>query len=221
MWNLLSKGKNTSLKVIITGEPRSGTSFLSGYISRLGFNLGHKKNIKGPDKNNRHGYFEHRNLMQVSKDILIKLKGDFHWNIPILNEGWIFDFVKERNKIAKIVNKENIEMYKGNRLMVLADMYSHLYPDAKWIKIERNIEETYISRFGERIPFADYKRITELRSEAWERSETSKNALVLNYDMFKSEPERTFETIVKHLKIECSDQQRQECIDFFKPKIRK
>ncbi|MEM9822790.1 MAG: hypothetical protein AAF985_17045, partial [Bacteroidota bacterium] len=66
------------LKVILTGGPRSGTSFLARLIFEMGYHPGRKKHLIWPEEKTKKGYLEHLKLLQISKDILKKLDADFH-----------------------------------------------------------------------------------------------------------------------------------------------
>lgn len=46
------------LRVLVTGFPFSGTSFLAHLLVEMGFSPGPRKNLKGPDEINRWGYWE-------------------------------------------------------------------------------------------------------------------------------------------------------------------
>ena len=210
--------QNTSpMRVLVTGGPRSGTSFLSGLIGLMGFSHGKPDQIKEADEHNQFGYFEHEELTSISKTILKKLDADFHHKLPHLETGWMTSFENEKNLIRKIVRRDQVELYKGNRLLVLGDLYGSLFPDAKWVYISRPIEETYKSRFGQPMTYDAWEEVTRLRIAAWERTQVSKQALHLEYNTFKEAPEANLNLVEQHLGVQCSEEQRQKCLDFFRP----
>ncbi len=130
---MFHKIANKKIQVFITGGPRSGTSFLSGLVGLMGFSHGNKKSLKGADINNRYGYFENVNLMQIEEQVLNY--------IP---------------KIKTTVKRDKIEVYKGNRLMVISELFAKAYPNAKWLYIDRNPEATFKSRFGENLSYDEW-----------------------------------------------------------------
>lgn len=205
------------MKVIITGGPRSGTSFLAGLVHQMGFHAGNTGSLKKADQHNKYGYYEHLELMNISNKVLQKLGGDFHFNIPELHKSWTDAFDKEKNKILKIASKEGIEMYKGNQLMVLADLYVDIFPEAKWIYIERDLNETFSSRFGSSMSLEDWTNITVSRKAAWNRTAAQKNALPLDYSMFAADFDSTFALIEGHLEMKCDTATKNQCKDFFRP----
>lgn len=209
------------MKVIVTGLPRSGTSFLAGLIAKMGYRTGPESWLKPADANNRFGYYECVPLIHISERILAKLNGDFHRNIPILKDGWTNAFEAEKQEILHTVQKGRIELYKGNRLVVLADLYDDLFPDARWIYIQRDIVNTFQSRFGDAISFSDWEVITQKRIDAWHRTGPSKKALNIHYEDFQKNMKSTLDKIVSHLDIMLTKQQYQTCMSFYRPRNRK
>lgn len=209
--------KRAPLKIVITGSPRSGTSFLAGLIHQMGFNVGPKKWLKGANEYNPYGYFECVPLMKKSEDILEKLGGDFH-DLPNFYIGWTNNLNQEKKEIINIIRQGNIEVYKGNRLMVLADLYDELFPNLKWIFINRDINDTYNSRFGEHLSFEEWEHITLKRLNVWHNSKPSQKSLNLDYQDFKIDLEGTIERIQNHLEISLTNVKKKQCIDFFKPR---
>lgn len=207
------------LKVIITGSPRSGTSFLAGLVCRMGFHPGPEKWLKNPDEHNPHGYFECMPLMKISMKILEKLGGDFH-RLPSFGPACRGHCEDEKRDIARIVEAGGIEMYKGNRLMVLADLYDELFPEAKWIFVQRTVEETYRSRFGDKMPFEEWKTISDSRLRRWQASKPSARALTVDYADFGSDLARCVGEIERFLGVALTAEQRNACIDFYQPRQR-
>lgn len=206
------------LKVIVTGSPRSGTSFVAGLVHRMGFSLGPKKWLKKGDEHNPYGYFECLPLKKISNKILEELGGDFHHNLPSLESGWTEAFESKKSEITRIIEAGGIELYKGNRLLVLADLYDELFPEAKWIFTQRSIKETYRSRFGEELSFGEWERITNERLRKWESCRPAKQALYVDYQDFKSDAKKTVSKIQAFLEIELTESQVGSCVDFFLPR---
>jgi hypothetical protein len=205
------------LKVIVTGSPRSGTSFVTGLIHLMGFSIGPKSWLKKADRYNPYGYFECQPLNRLSSAVLMSL-GDFHSALPSLEDQWTEAFKAEQAQIVRVVESGGVELYKDNLLLVLADLYDELFPDAKWVFVQRDIEATYKSRFGRHLSFSDWQRIVERRSQLWQSSNPSKKALYIDYDDFKSDIKGAVQTIQTFLDIELSKKQLAVCIDFFKPR---
>ena len=187
------------MKVIVTGLPRCGTSFLTGLIAKMGYSLGSRDTIKQGDEHNKYGYFEHMLLMNLSNSILGKLGGDFMMNIPAIQPGWSDVMTEEKSMIRKYVDDEGIELYKDNRLVLLSEIYDEIYPDAKWIYIKRDIVETFKSRFGQKISMSQWEEITEKRVSGWRCSNVSKQALVVDYADFHDNFESTVSNIMEYL----------------------
>jgi len=211
-----SSKRSEGIKVVVLGGPRSGTSMLANMVSLMGYNLGPDKWLKKPDINNRFGYFECLPLARISEKILRKSGGNFH-NMPKLKDGWINDFDKEKQFIKKVVKFGNIEVYKDNYLMLLADLYNVLFPRSKWIYIKRSINETYKSRFGRSLSFSEWEELSNERAEKWHKAIASRNALELDYSDFKYDLVSTINKIAKYLEINLSSEQVKACKKIFKP----
>lgn len=214
---MLFKKKDKGLKVIITGGPRTGTSFLSGLIGKMGFSHGNPKKIKTADKHNIYGYFENLDIIRIEEMILKKLDGNFH-SLPNIKPNWSNDFKREKKQLKKIVKKDNIEVYKGNRLLVISELFEKTFPDAKWIYIERNVEDTFKSRFGTPMTIEEWTKLTDKRISIWNNSTAAKNALKLTYESFFHNPEKQVTEIASYLNVNLSEKQFADCMDFFKPR---
>lgn len=209
--------KQHKLKVIITGGPRSGTSFLAGLVNEMGFHPGKNILFRASSANIRKGYLEHLKLLKISKDILGKLNADFNFNLPVLEKGWTDQFSKEKTAIRKIVESERMDFYKGNRLLVLGDMYDELFPEAKWLCIKRNVEDTYKSRFGKKRTWEEWTSITQNRYASWEQTNASTKALELHYESFKKNKRLPIQQIVNHLNLQPNEEAFQQYENYFQP----
>lgn len=184
----------------------------------MGYSLGPDKWLKKADKHNPHGYFECLPLQRISADILKKLGADFHNNLPSLQPGWTKAFDAEKAEILRVVQSGSIELYKGNLLLVLVDLYAELFPTAKWICTQRAVEKTYQSRFGEPLSFEEWKAITAKREKCWQTSFASKNALYIDYQDFNLDITASISKIQNFLGIELTTEQMTSCLEFYKPR---
>ena len=215
---LYYKGANP-MKIIITGPPRSGTSFLAGLVVKMGLSPGPKEWLKEGDKNNPYGYYECMPLMEIDHSLLKKFGGGVI-DPPDLPENWIELCGKEKKQIRKIVEGGGIEVYKGNMLIVLADLYAKLFPDAKWIMIYRNEKETARSIRDTGTDLSSQKLIDTRKKwiECWEKTRSSSNCLTIKYEDFFDELDQTIKKIVSHLDLSLSEEIMKDCVDFFRPR---
>jgi hypothetical protein len=65
---------------------------------------------------------------------------------PEFPYGWVDECPQD--EIRTLAENLGIEAYKSNRLMLIADLYDLIWPDAKWVFCERDTRDTYRSRFG-------------------------------------------------------------------------
>lgn len=220
---LTGKTRKDGLKVIIVGPPRSGTSFLAGLIVRMGFYPGPSKMLLEANKNNPYGFYEFKNLLDLDHRILEDKYGSI-WNIPDFDCHWISDLVNEKNIVKKTVNKYGLEVYKGNMLIVLSDLYSELFPDAKWIFITRSKEETKRSirdAWGSDKSDDELDELLERWLEIWNSSQAGKKSLKFNYEDFFKDIDGKINELESFLEIELTAKQRKDCKEFFKPRNEK
>lgn len=210
------------MQVIIVGSPRSGTSFLTGLIVRMGFDPGPLDSLRNADELNPYGYYENKHLMKIDHDLLRKFNGSV-MNPPKLPENWIELCGKEKLEINQIVEKEGVEVYKGNMLVVLADLYDDLFPNAKWIFISRNSEE--VARSMLRADKSDehnsnyYAEVINKWSKSWEGAAVSKHCLNIKYEDFFYNPKKTIKELTFYLDKSLSQEELNICISFFKPNV--
>lgn len=205
------------LKVIVVGSPRAGTSFVTGMVQRMGFHLGPEQWLRPADTHNRHGYFECLPLTRLSLHILQKLGGDFH-HLPRFEPGWQTSLEREKEMIASLVESGGIELLKDNHLLVLADLYADLFPQARWIYVLRDVQETYRSRFGEHMSLDEWRTLSARRLALWHASRPASRALHLDYAEFKQDLASAIERVSTFLEIDLSPAQRRACMAFFQPR---
>lgn len=225
MYNLVRKylfsfKSQDSMKVIVVGLPRSGTSFLTGLIVRMGFDPGPKKLLRSANQFNPYGYYENMKLMKIDHDLLKKFGGKV-MNPPELPKDWIKLCIKEQKKIRQVVDREGIEIYKGNMLVILADLYDVLFPNVKWIYISRNEDDIVRSLIAaDNENMLDKKFLYELITywkRSWYKNKISKNCLEVRYEDFFESPEKTIRLIAKYLNHSMSKKEYKVSLDFFQP----
>jgi hypothetical protein len=210
--------KSHQLQTLITGLPRSGTSLLTEIVACFGGNLGREEAYVTFQKSGRRGYNEHLELNAISNDLLSQCDRDFHFNLPTPEELTMLKNAKAKKKIKAIVNREKIDIYKDNKLVVLADLYLSIYPVAKWIFISRPIQETFRSRFGEAISFEDWQMISERREGLWYTTGAARLALYVEFGELKTNFDGLLERIAKYLDRPLSDEIRQKCRQCYLPR---
>ena len=190
---------------------------MAGLIARMGFCPGPEKWLKTADEHNPHGYYECLPLMRITKGIMERFGGHIVKNIPLLKPGWCSELSEDKFRIKTLVENNGIEIFKDPNLIVLADLFDELFPEAKWVVIHRDIHETYRSRFGLPKTFQEWERLTAKRLDRWQGSRPFHRALNLDYNDFFVDLEGTILRIGKFLDIELDDARVASCAGFFKP----
>jgi len=205
------------LRCVVTGSPRSGTSFLTGLIHRLGLRCGPRRWLKPADAHNRFGYYECVPLKSIEKKALDRLGVTFHEPTG-LTPGWTRRTPDLQRRVARIVRTGRIDLYKGNRLVVLAELIDTLYPEARWVFIHRDSDESFRSRFGEEMTRDQWRAVTERRMSVWRASGPAEHALYLDYDDFRANLDQTIDRLAAHLDLRPTGRQRRAARAFFQPR---
>jgi len=73
--------------VCALGMHRSGTSAIAGILNLLGVYLGTEKHLSGSAEDNPKGFWEHRSMVDLNDEILLKGGGNWH-EPPAFPSGW-------------------------------------------------------------------------------------------------------------------------------------
>lgn len=204
------------LKVFITGPPRSGTSFLAGLVARMGLSPGPEAWLNKADEHNKYGYYECLPILKVEEEILKQLGGSYE-DLPHFNRNWTANFTKEKNRIRKVVVCGGVEAYKGNRLLVLADLFHELFPEAKWIMMCRSEQDTYRSEWGQVLPPSRWAEVRQKRFDRWHQSLASWHCLNMRYEDFHRDKLEATRRVAEFIGVSLGDQELGKCADFFMP----
>jgi len=68
--------------VLVLGMHRSGTSFVSRFISTLGYNLG--DHVMLPSFDNPYGFYENQRVVSFNDKVLKKCRS--RWDLPVLSK---------------------------------------------------------------------------------------------------------------------------------------
>ncbi len=126
--------------VVVLGMHRSGTSLVSGVLSKMGVNMG--KRLLKPSVENPKGYFEDLEFFNLNATILHEAGGD--WKAPPNKETLLKVMKKNREKFRDIINRKNKNSklwgWKDPRTVLTIDGYMNfLSPKkTKFIIVFRN-----------------------------------------------------------------------------------
>ena len=128
------------LKVLITGYPGSGTSFLCNLIYELGFSAGSLESLKGSDNHNRYGYYENLVLRKFLWNYFDLNKVKLWRTNQVVNKSKVVEDLLASNKkftqsLEEIIDREFIEVYKDNKLPIFFEAFPK---NVNIIVIERN-----------------------------------------------------------------------------------
>ena len=141
MKNLITS--NMPSPILITGAARSGTSLIAGAINSCGAYGG---KMSGPNKNNAKGMFENVKIRNdVLKPYLREMGFDpmGQYPLPIINKLSIP--VNWKDRVESIIKQDGYIkgswMYKGAKMCLTWPIWSHAFPDAKWVIVRRKSED--------------------------------------------------------------------------------
>ena len=122
--------------VIVLGTGRSGTSILAGMLHTLGVDMGEK--FVPTDINNPLGYWEDVEFTNLNRDYIAKRLDFAQW------KGQTISLIKRR--VARHAENGDVQFFRwGLKIPANTNLlpeYKELLPDAQYIVIKRDIEET-------------------------------------------------------------------------------
>jgi hypothetical protein len=128
-------------KVLVTGHPNSGTSFLCELVAAMGFSPGDPRCLKPADGHNPHGYWEHVPLREHVRS----LGGYSDW--MHVTGGYPpepLEFTpEEKQRTAMLFEGAGVEVFKETGLPV---MYRLFLLDSAYLIIERDARAMYESQ---------------------------------------------------------------------------
>lgn len=233
---LLCAYSYAELQVIVVGPSRSGTSFLGSVIEKLGFNGGKVRQPPNVQKIiSIKGTHENIALMNLENKFLLSMGSTV--NHPPDEYRISEQAVDKLCADAKqIIDEQNVEFYKSNRIPIIADPWNSCFPSVKWIWIERDFNERFESRnrflkgrnsrYAKKTKNPIYDREYNVFLEghrkvlaAWNSSEPSKKALSLKFEQFNDQESRdsTYKQIAKFLNVPLSTQLLYELHSMYRP----
>jgi hypothetical protein len=213
------KRERRGLAAVVTGLPRSGTSFTAGLIARLGLSPGPGWLLRRANRHNPHGYFEHVLLNRLTGRVLARMGRDFDLNLPGSRaEFEALDLSGFRRAVRCLVKLGGVQVYKDNKLVLYPELYADLYPRARFVFVTREPEARYASRFGKAVTRVQWEAFNEARLALWRASPVSGRALTLRYEDFFTGLDGMIEKVAAHLGLEPDARARASARDFFRPR---
>ena len=201
--------------IVVLGMHRSGTSLVSGILSKMGVNMG-KKLLKASVENPK-GYFEDIEFFNLNKKILEEAGGS--WNLPPNKEVLLKVMKKNENKFEDIINRKNKNStlwgWKDPRTILTIDGYiNFLSPKkTKFIIVFRNpltiaysLEKKKKKKF--RVEVIDGLELSNIYSHELVRfikKYPRYNKLFLAYESILKEKEESVKKISEFVGIEASN----------------
>lgn len=209
--------------VLVVGMHRSGTSVVSGMLSKLGVGFG--RNLLGATYANPDGHYEDKQIIKINEEILMSAGGS--WDAPPTCEKIKVAFNKRKEEIRRYLRSEGSKEsgayfgVKEPRISLMLPMYVDMLGDVKIIYVVRDEEDVASSikkrnkiglRYGVKLCRYYNKKIdSSLKKSKFDH-------LVIDYEALKASPHKVIEDIVSFLGLEVSESRKSEVSDFVKGK---
>ncbi len=217
----IARLRKKRIPVIIYGEPRSGTSFITGLISRMGYHLGPFVWLPRENNYNPDGFFECIPIQKIIDKRIEELGIEFENNLPKEPQRLSKE---DKQQITKILNKGNITVLKNNKLSLFADSLSEIMPEAIWIHVKRNSQDVFSSnnKFFKEREINEFMDIYNKRIDLWNQSTISINSIEINYSHL--ELYNDINNLISKLElifgINLSKKRKEYCLRLFRPKTK-
>lgn len=210
------------LAAVVTGLPRSGTSFVAGLIARLGLSPGPRLLLRPGNRHNRYGYYEHVPLNWITDRILKEMGRDFDLNLPAGREEFSgLDLDRYRRKIKRKIQNGRVEVYKDNKLVLYPELYSEIFPQVRFIFVTRDADARFASRFGKTVARRKWEDFNERRLAMWLESPVSGTALTLAYEDFFDDARACVDKVCSYLELNAGEESRRKAAEFFRPAVKR
>jgi hypothetical protein len=205
--------------IFVYGEPRSGTSFITALINRMGFYPGPYVWLLNANQFNPDGYFECVPFQSILDEYIVDQGFNFENRLPEKPSSIPKNL---RRKIKLIIEGGNLELLKYNKFSLYADEMAELFPEALWIHVFRNEEEVYKSNFkfmGGRDRVSFFKNYHQ-RVSLWNQSKISKRSFEINFSDLKQKEDvlQLINNLCKELAVILSEKEMDYCLKLFRPK---
>src|SRR5947209_4587623 len=84
----MSEEQRNPTVVCVLGTHRSGTSLTARLVSLLGVYLGPKERLVGASSANPRGFWEHRDMQRLDREIFLRFGGTWR-DPPLFPRGWV------------------------------------------------------------------------------------------------------------------------------------
>lgn len=203
--------------IIVLGMHRSGTSLVSGILTKLGINMGDKLFPKDP--HNPFGHFEDIEFLRLNERILDSAGG--HCNEPptydsIMDQQSIFD--KEIIELIRRKSERKVWGWKDPRTSLTIDLYLPYISNPIFIFCKRNVAGVAASMYQrQKFPIIKGKQLKkkyDLFIEATCDRFPNIPILQINFEELLKEPEYWIDKIVSFTQLDSSSKQINKAVNF-------
>lgn len=213
--------KKARKTVMVLGCPRSGTSLLSGLLSKLGVNMGN--NLRRPDKYNPEGYFEDIELLAINERLFTRA-GGVTWGMIIpTKEALRRVFEEDKEEIKRAIKKRNENKIWGFKVgaNLTAENWLSYLKNPTVLIIFRNplsVINSMKETKGISLRVASFVLINHLKSILHFCNKYEKKIPINFYEFekIKANPRRTVLKLVQILEIPITKEKIEEAIAFVK-----
>jgi len=209
-------------RIFIYGEPRSGTSFITALLLRMGHYPGPYVWLLNANQHNPDGYFECVPFQDVLDDYIEQQNLNFEHKLPNAPIQLPYDI---EIKLKNIVMDGNIGLLKYNKFSLCADAIAKIFPEAIWIHVTRESEAAYQSNkkfMGNRDRTNFFKAYNQRRN-LWQQSRVSKRAFEVNFSTLKEKKDVQIlvDNLCVNLDMALDSKTMKHCVALFRPKSKR
>lgn len=209
--------------VLVVGMHRSGTSVVSGMLSKIGVDFG--SNLLGATYANPAGHYEDKELIRINEDLLIASGGS--WDAPPSDDNIRKAFSDRKDRIKKYLKNESRsksgEYYgiKEPRVSLMIPMYADVLCDVKIIYVTRDEREVANSiNKRNKIGLSYAVNLCRYYNREIEKGliESGESCFEIDYGDLMRDSSRVVEEVLSFLEIDVSERCKLEASSFVKSK---
>jgi hypothetical protein len=136
-----------NILLVVIGMHRSGTSCVTGCISRLGVYPGHNGQLLHPSKHNPKGYYENFFIMTSNDDICKEFLGGWFTTLSLPEDFMDNDITKKSKEMITHIIRDYLMIFpisvlKEPRISLLLPLYLEIFRelqlDVRFVVVNRN-----------------------------------------------------------------------------------
>ncbi|WMJ72092.1 hypothetical protein RCC89_02750 [Cytophagaceae bacterium ABcell3] len=212
--------------IIVLGMHRSGTSMVTGLLSKLGYYVGAPEELTNTSEENPKGFFERKDVRNINDELLIG--NDFDWykvagfTTDSLTDSSVHKYKEEISGVFNLLRKKGPFAIKEPRLCLLYLIFKEMVRDDIKLLVYRDpIESAESLLKRNKFPLHFGLALWEKYHKALFNSLSNDHLILVNYNKLLNDPKAEVQNLVNSINSLSGDDiaLEQGALDFICPEL--